>query len=132
VYGLGGQTPGATSKKSSLKTTSKPSASTGSIHSSLTEKSYESAFGALFSQFGFGGIAPKNSSVLFDFLQFVWSQVTSTKISEIKQVRLTSGTACYQLIEIMHKVVLIPGPGTHALCHTKISMVCYIARMKNK
>jgi hypothetical protein len=53
----------------------------------------------------------------------------------IKQVRPTSGTACYRLISIMeirHKVVLIPGPGTHVLCRTKISMVGYIARTKNK
>jgi hypothetical protein len=59
---------------------------------------------------------------------------------EIKQVRPTSGTACYRLISIMEiifqvqKVVLIPGPGTHVLFCTKIIMVNigYIARTKNK
>lgn len=64
ALGLGGQAPSVNSRKSRSKTASESSASAELIHSSLTEKScYESAFGALSSQFGFGGIAPKSSSV---------------------------------------------------------------------
>ncbi|KAJ7320758.1 hypothetical protein DFH08DRAFT_942122 [Mycena albidolilacea] len=64
AYGLGGQAPSITSKKIRSKTTkSSTSVDSDSLRSSLTEKSYESAFGALSSQFGFGGFASKNPSV---------------------------------------------------------------------
>jgi hypothetical protein len=74
----------------------------------------------------------------FDFTNAILDaaivQSSTCTARTIKQIWPTSGTACYRLIsitQILHKVVLIPGPGTHALCRTKIS-IGYILRTKNK
>ncbi|KAF7334497.1 hypothetical protein MVEN_02279200 [Mycena venus] len=64
TYGLSGMAPSVSSKTRKAKTGTKLSASasvTSSIHSSSSEKSYESAFGTLSAQFGFGGMAPQAS-----------------------------------------------------------------------